>query len=84
MTSNFGIGAALLQSHNGTNKMSIILENSRIFTQAEPRISTLMRECTAIIYTITEYEFLHLDLNIQQFYSQTNNFSIYTEIKPKP
>ena len=84
MTSNFGIGAALLQSHNGTNKMSIILENSRIFTQAEPRVSTLMRECTAIIYTNTEYEFLYLDLNIQQFYSQTNNFSIYTEIKPKP
>ena len=58
--SNFGIGAALLQSHNGTNKMNLISANSRLFTQAELRLSTLMRECTAIIYTITEYEFLIL------------------------
>ena len=56
--SNFGIGAALLQSHNGTNKMNLISANSRLFTQAELRLSTLMRECTAIIYTLTEYEFL--------------------------
>ena len=57
---NFGIGAALLQSHNGTNKMNLISANSRLFTQAELRLSTLMRECTAIIYTLTEYEFLIL------------------------
>ena len=50
--SNFGIGAALLQSHSGTNKMNLISANSRLFT--------LMRECTAIIYTLTEYEFLIL------------------------
>ena len=56
--SNFGIGAALLQSHSGTNKMNLISANSRLFTQAELRLSTLMRECTAIIYTLTEYEFL--------------------------
>ena len=55
--SNFGIGAALLQSHSGTNKMNLILANSRLFTQAELRLSTLMRKCTAIIYTPTEYEF---------------------------
>ena len=55
---NFGIGAALLQSHNGTNKMSPISANSRFFTQAELRLSTLMTECTAIRYTLTEYEFL--------------------------
>ena len=54
--SNFGIGAALLQSHNGTNKMNLISANSRLFTPAELRLSTLMRECTAIIYTLTEYE----------------------------
>ena len=59
-TSNFGIGAALLQSHNGTNKMNLISANCRLFTQAELRLSTLMRECTAIIYTLTEYEFLLL------------------------
>ena len=58
--SNFGIGAALLQSHNGTNKMNLISAKSRLFTQAELRLSTLMRECTAIIYTLTEYEFLIL------------------------
>ena len=56
--SNFGIGAALLQSHSGTNKMNLISVNSRLFTQAEHRLSALMRECRAIIYTLTEYEFL--------------------------
>ena len=59
--SNFGIGAALLQSHNGTNKMKLISANSRLFTQAELRLSTLMRQCTAIKYTPTEYEFLILE-----------------------
>ena len=48
----FGIGAALLQSHSGTNKTNLISANSRLFTQAELRLSTLMRECTAIIYTL--------------------------------
>ena len=57
----FGIRAALLQSHSGTNKMNLISENSRLFTQAKLRLSTLMRECTAIIYTLTEYEFLILE-----------------------
>ena len=41
--SNFGIdciGAALLQSHNGTNKMNLISANSQLFTQAELRLST--------------------------------------------
>ena len=58
--SNFGIGGALLQSHRGTNKLNLISANSRLFTQAELRLSTLMRECKAIIYTLTEYEFLIL------------------------
>ena len=58
--SNFGIGAALLQSHSGTNKMNLISANSRLFTQAELRLSTLMRECTAIICTLTEYQFMIL------------------------
>ena len=30
--SNFGIGAALLQSHSGTNKINLISANSRLFT----------------------------------------------------
>ena len=42
----------LLQSHSGTNKMNLISANSRLFTQAELRLSTLMRECTAKIYTL--------------------------------
>ena len=29
--SSFGIGAALLQCQNGTNKMNLILANSRLF-----------------------------------------------------
>ena len=56
--SNFGIGAALLQAHSGTNKMNLLTANSRLLTQAELRLSTLMRECTAIMYTLTKYEFL--------------------------
>ena len=40
--------------------MNLNSANSRLFTQAELRLSTLMRECTAIIYSLTEYEFLIL------------------------
>ena len=58
--SNFGINAALLQSHSETNKMNLISAKSRLFPQAEIRLCTLMRECTAIIYKLTEYEFLIL------------------------
>ena len=37
--SDFDIGAALLQSHSGINKMNLISANSRLFTQAELRLS---------------------------------------------
>ena len=37
--------------------MNLISANSCSFTQAELRFSTLMRDCTAIIYTLTEHEF---------------------------
>ena len=40
--------------------MNLISASSRLFTQAEIRFSTLMRECTAIIYTLTEIELLIL------------------------
>ena len=40
--------------------MNLISANSRLLTQAELRLSTLMRECTGIIYTLTKYEFLIL------------------------
>ena len=52
--SNFGIGAAFLQSHNGTNKMNLISANSRLFTKSEIRLYNLMRECTAIMYIFTD------------------------------
>ena len=35
--SNFGIGAALLQLHNGTNKMNLLSANSRLFTQSRAK-----------------------------------------------
>ena len=79
--SNFG--AELLQSHNETTKMNLISANSRLFTQAELRLSTLMRECTAIIYTLTEYEFLIKTPNSFIYRSQTNYISLYTKIKSK-
>ena len=40
---NFENGAALLQSHKGTNKMILVSANSKIFTYEELRLSTLMR-----------------------------------------
>ena len=40
--------------------MNLISANSRLFTKAELRLSTLMRECTAIIRTLKENEFLIL------------------------
>ena len=40
--------------------MKLISANSRLFIQAKLRLSTLMREFTAIIITLTEYEFLIL------------------------
>ena len=55
---NTGIGAALLQQHPTENKMKLISANSRLFTPIETRLSTLIRECSAIIFALTEYEFL--------------------------
>ena len=72
--SNFGIGAELLQSLNGTNKLNLISANSRLLTQAELRLSTLLRECTAIIYTLTKYEFLIL--------GSKHPTVLFTDLKP--
>ena len=68
--SSFGIGAALLQSHSGTNKMNLISANFCLFTQAELRISTLMRKCTAPIHILTEYDFFDT-------WIQTSNSSVH-------
>ena len=56
--SNTGIGAALLQQHPTENKMNLISANLRLFTPIEMRLSTLIRLCSAIIFALTEYEFL--------------------------
>ena len=40
--------------------MNLLSASSRLLTLAELRLSTLMRESTAIIYTLTEYELLIL------------------------
>ena len=86
--SNFDIGAALLQSHKGTNKMNLISATSRLFTQAELRLSTFMRGCTAIIHTLTEYEILILGSKHPTvlFTDQTINLSYFfkTKIISKP
>ena len=47
--SNTGIGAALLQQHPTEKKMKLVSANSRLFTPIEMRLSTLIRECSAII-----------------------------------
>ena len=56
--SNTGIGAALLQQHPTEKKMNPISANSRLFTPIEMRLSTLIRKNSAIIFALTEYEFL--------------------------
>ena len=56
--SNTGIGAALQQQHPTENKMNLISTNSRLFTPIGMRLSTLIRECSAIIFALMEYEFL--------------------------
>ena len=61
--SNTGIGAALLQQHPNEKKMSLVSANSRLFTPIEMRLSTLIRECSAIIFNLTEYEFLLIGSN---------------------
>ena len=85
--SNFGIESALLQAHNGTNKMNLISANSRLFAQAELRLSTLMRKCTAMICTLTEYEFFYTWTVLSNSFiygSQTYYNSFYTKINSKP
>ena len=56
--SGIGIGAALLQQHPTERKRNLVSANSRLFTPIEMRLSTLIRECSAIIFALTEYEFL--------------------------
>ena len=61
--------------------MNLISANSRLFTQAELRLSTLMRECAAIINTLTEYELLILGSKHPTvlFTHQKPIFSLFTQ-----
>ena len=56
--SNTGIGAALLQQHPTEKKLRLVSANSSLFTPIKIRLSTLIRECSAIIFPLTECEFL--------------------------
>ena len=56
--SNTGIGAPLPQQHPTEKKMKLISANSRLLTPIEMRLSTLIRECSAIIFALTEHKFL--------------------------
>ena len=56
--SNTGIGAALLQQHPTEKNMNLISANSRLLTPIEIRLSTLIKKCSAVIFALTEYEFL--------------------------
>ena len=72
--SNTGIGAALLQQQPTERKRKLISANSRLFTPIEMRLSTLIRECSAIIFDLTEYEFLLTGSN--------HSIVLFTDHKP--
>ena len=58
--------------------MRLISANSRLFTPIEMRLSTLIRECSAIIFALTECEFL---LSEKTHYPVVANIhNIYFEI----
>ena len=83
--SNYGIGAALLQK-NQFGKMESVSANSRLFSTTEFRLSTILRECSAIIYALFEYEFLiqgskHPVIFIHR--PQTNSLFVHTEKQTK-
>ena len=71
--SNYGIGAAILQKTQ-FGKMEIVSTNSRLFSTTELRLSTILRECSAIKYALSEYEFL--------FQASKHPIILYTDHKP--
>ena len=70
---NYGIRAALLQK-NQFRKMELLSANARLFSTTALRLSTILRECSAIIYTLSEHEFL-----IQ---GSRHPIILYTDLKP--
>ena len=83
--SNTGIGAALLQQHPTEKKMRLVSPNSRLFTPIEMQLSTLIRECSAIVIALTQYEFLVTGSNhpIVLFTDHKPNIYLFTQ-KNKP
>ena len=54
---NYGIGAALLRK-NRYGKMELNSANSCLFSTTELRLSTILRNCSAVVYELSEYELL--------------------------
>ena len=71
--SNYGIGAALLQKDQ-FGKKELVSANSRLFSTTELRLSTILRERSAIKYALSEYEFF-----IQ---GSEHPIILYTNVKP--
>ena len=83
--SNYGIGAALLQKKQ-FGKMESVSANSRLFSTTELRLSTILRECSAIIYALSDYEFLIQSSKHPHYFirrPQTNSLFVYTEEQTK-
>ena len=55
-------------------KKELVSANSRLFLTTEHRLPTILRECSAVIYALSEYEFL-----IQ---GSRHPIKIYTDHKP--
>ena len=64
--SNYGIGAALLQK-NQCGKMKLASANARLFSTTELRLSTVLRECSAIIYALQNMNSLFKDPKTQLY-----------------
>ena len=60
MPQNLELPQHLYNHIKSTNKINLKSANPKFFTQAELSLSTLLRECTAIEYQLTEYELLNL------------------------
>ena len=58
--SKIGIGAALLQQHPTERRIKLNSAISRLFKHIEMRLSAIIRESSAIISVLTEYEFLRI------------------------
>ena len=70
-----------------TNKTNHVSSKSRLFAQTEFKLSPILRECTAIISTLTEIDFFYRWVKTPNSFiyrSQTYSFSTYKKVKPEP